>query len=71
MGDQIQMLGGKKFLLGLRLLAIHETTHRDPLIYSTDADVWRPERWLENDGRSAMALEDTSLLWIWKSDLLG
>jgi cytochrome P450 len=61
MPDQALVLEGKVIPPGTEVACNPWIIHRDRKIYGADADVWRPERWLENNGEAGKVLEKYNL----------
>ena len=59
--DQTLVLEAKEIPPGTEVACNPWITHRDRQVYGLDADVWRPERWVENNGKSERVLERHNL----------
>jgi len=58
---QALVLEGKQIPPGTEVACNPWITHRDKEIYGEDAEIWRPERWLENNGEAGTVLEKYDL----------
>ena len=59
--DQTLVLEGNEIPPRTEIACNPWIIHRDTQIYGVDADIWRPERWLDNDGESGRVLEKYNL----------
>jgi cytochrome P450 len=57
MPEQTLVLEGKVVPIGTEVACNPWITHRDHRIYGADAELYRPERWLENGGESGKFLD--------------
>lgn len=61
MAGQTLVLEGNEIPPGTEVACNPWITHRDPQIYGADADIWRPKRWLENDGEDGKVFDKYNL----------